>query len=90
MNLEQAIIFLLVVCAVVLVIVFAKNKVEILVNVVLRVIFGSVSLHVLNVLLLAKGIDILVGINFGTLGVIGVLGIPGFILLYAVAFFKFI
>lgn len=90
MNLEQAIIFMLIACAIVLVIVFAKNKVEVLVNVMLRVVFGAVGLHLINTLLISRGMDVLVGVNAGTIGTIGALGIPGFVLLYAVAFFKYI
>lgn len=89
MKLEQAIIFMLVVCAIVLVIVFAKNKTEVFVNVVLRMVFGAVGLHLINTLLLSQGIDVLVGVNLGTIGTIGALGLPGFVLLYAIVFLKF-
>ncbi|GEM_PF-4668357 len=88
MKLEQAIIFMLVVCAIVLIIVFAKNKTEVFVNVILRMVFGAVSLHLLNTIFLSQEIDVLVGVNLGTIGTIGALGIPGFVLLYAIAFFK--
>lgn len=90
MNLEQAFIFILVVCAIVLIIVFAKNKVEMFVNIVLRMVFGVVSLHLLNTLFVSQGIDVLVGVNLGTIGTIGALGAPGFVLLYAIAFFNFL
>ncbi|KAB1438641.1 pro-sigmaK processing inhibitor BofA family protein [Candidatus Galacturonibacter soehngenii] len=88
MKLEQAIIFMLVVCAIVLIIVFAKNKTEVFVNVILRMVFGAVSLHLLNTIFLSQEIDVLVGVNLGTIGTIGALGIPGFVLLYAIAFFN--
>jgi SigmaK-factor processing regulatory protein BofA len=90
MNLEQAFIFILVVCAIVLIIVFAKNKVEMFVNIVLRMVFGVVSLHLLNTLFVSQGIDVLVGVNLGTILTIGALGAPGFVLLYAIAFFNFL
>lgn len=90
MNLEKAFIFILVVCAIVLIIVFAKNKVEMFVNIVLRMVFGVVSLHLLNTLFVSQGIDVLVGVNLGTIGTIGALGAPGFVLLYAIAFFNFL
>ncbi|WP_099467369.1 pro-sigmaK processing inhibitor BofA family protein [Konateibacter massiliensis] len=90
MSLEQAVIFILVICAIVLIIVFAKNKVELLVNVILRMIFGAIGIHILNAFLLTSGVNIFVGINIGTVGTIGALGVPGFALLYAIALFQYI
>lgn len=81
---------MVVMCFLVLVIVLAKNKKEFIVNVILRMVSGMVCIHFLNSLFVARGIDILVGINPGTVGTIGVLGIPGFLLVYAISILKFI
>lgn len=88
MNLGQAVILMLVISAIVLLIVFAKNKVELFVNVILRMIFGAIGIHFLNTLLLTSGIKLLVGLNIGTIGTVGALGVPGFLLLYAIALFQ--
>jgi inhibitor of the pro-sigma K processing machinery len=90
MNLNQAIILMVVMCFLVLVIVLAKNKAEFIVNLLLRMVSGMVCIHFLNSLFIARGIDIFVGINPGTVGTIGVLGIPGFLLVYAITMVKFI
>jgi inhibitor of the pro-sigma K processing machinery len=81
---------MVVMCFLVLVIVLAKNKVEFIVNLLLRMVSGTVCIYFLNSIFTARGIDILVGINPGTIGTIGVLGIPGFILVYAITIIKFI
>jgi pro-sigmaK processing inhibitor BofA len=90
MKLNQAAILMIGMCVLVLVIVLAKNKVEFMMNVFLRMIFGTVGIHLLNSLFIAREIDLIVGINPGTVGTVGVLGIPGFLLVYAIALFEFL
>lgn len=90
MNRNQAVILMIVMCLIVLVIVLAKSKKEFIVNILLRMVSGMVCIHFLNAFLVAREINILVGINPGTIGTIGVLGIPGFLLVYAISIFKFL
>jgi len=85
MSINQALILMVGMCMLVLVIVLAKNKIEFVVNVILRMVSGVVCIQCLNALFVAWGIQIFVGINPGTVGTIGILGIPGFLLVYAVS-----
>lgn len=85
MSINQALILMVGMCILVLAIVVAKNKMEYVVNVILRMVSGMVCMHCLNALFVAWGIQIFVGINPGTVGTIGILGIPGFLLVYAVS-----
>ncbi|RDY31255.1 pro-sigmaK processing inhibitor BofA family protein [Lachnotalea glycerini] len=88
MKFNQAALLMVVMCVIVLVIVFVKIRMEFIINFILRMVFGAVGIYFLNSLFIAKGLDALVGINFGTVGAIGILGIPGFLLVYAIALFQ--
>ncbi|MFA9376875.1 MAG: pro-sigmaK processing inhibitor BofA family protein [Lachnotalea sp.] len=90
MNLNQAVVLMIVMCLLVLVIVLAKNKIEFIVNILLRMVSGMICIHFLNAMFVARGIDLLVGINLSTVGTIGVLGIPGLLLIYAITALKFL
>jgi inhibitor of the pro-sigma K processing machinery len=90
MQLNQAVILMTAMCFIVLAIVLAKNKLEFIINIVLRMVSGVVCIHFLNSLFVTMGINLLVGINPGTIGTIGVLGIPGFLLVYAVSIFNLV
>jgi inhibitor of the pro-sigma K processing machinery len=62
------------------------NKLEALVNVLLRCVFGGIGFFAVNSILQYIGIQVLVGINGKTLATVGILGFPGFLLLYAILF----
>lgn len=88
MKFDQAALLMIAMCVMVLVIIFAKNKGEFIINIILRMVFGALGIHFLNSLFIARGIEAMVGINPTTVGTIGLLGIPGFLLVYAVALFQ--
>jgi len=90
MDMNQALFLMMAMCFIVLAIVLAKNKKEFIINVVLRMVSGIVCIHFLNSLFVTMGISLFVGINPGTIGTIGILGIPGFMLVYAVSIFNLV
>lgn len=56
-----------------------------IVSVALRIVFGIVGIYLTNYLCLMAGQTILVGLNTWTVGCVGVLGMPGFAMLYGLA-----
>lgn len=57
---------------------------EIILNVIIRVIFGVVGIYAVNAVFQQIGAGIFVGINTWTMGTVAVLGMPGFFLLYGI------
>lgn len=60
---------------------------EELLNVIERIVFGIIGIWGANTILTAIGMGGMVGLNAVTFTVLGVLGIPGYFLLYAVTIF---
>ena len=85
---KQEYIWIGIICGLALIFILSlcKNRKEFLVNVCLRVIFGILAIYLTNVALIQINTPIHVGINELTVGIIGLLGLPGFLLLYACAF----
>ena len=55
-------------------------------NVMLRLIFGAIGIFAMNAIFRAISMNIMVGINIETMATIGLLGAPGFVLLYAITY----
>ncbi len=55
-------------------------------NVMLRLIFGAIGIFAMNAIFQAVSMDMVVGINLETMATIGLLGVPGFVLLYAITY----
>ncbi|MFA9463502.1 MAG: pro-sigmaK processing inhibitor BofA family protein [Velocimicrobium sp.] len=55
-------------------------------NVLLRMVFGAIGIFAINAILQAVSKSTMVGMNAETLLTVGLLGVPGFVMLYAVAF----
>lgn len=72
------------VCVLVLIMGLLRKKTEILVNFILRVIFGVIGIYLVNMFFTWQKLDYLVGMNPVSAATIGVLGIPGFLLLYGI------
>lgn len=62
-----------------------KKKMELFLNFVLRIAAGALAIYLVNVILQTLKIQINVGINSYNLLAIGVLGTPGFLLLYGIS-----
>ena len=73
---------------VLMMIILFKTKIEFFINMVLRMMMGTIGVCFINGILLSQGVESGIGINVLTLGVIGVLGFPGFILLYGMVFYQ--
>lgn len=70
---------------------FFRKNYDMLLNYLLRTIMGCVAIYALNSILYATGINIGVGLNGLTILAVGVLGIPGYIMLYLISiYFMFI
>lgn len=88
MDRETGMLFLIFICGVVLVIVLFKSKIEFLINMVLRMMMGTIGVYFVNSILVSQGMELGIGINAITLLTLGTLGLPGFLLLYGMVFYK--
>ena len=61
---------------------------DMLLNFLLRVVFGVLGIYTCNTLLSSLGVDFYVGINLINLLAVGILGISGFGLVFAVSAFS--
>ena len=64
-----------------------NNRIERVLNFLLRAVFGTVTIYLINSLLLSRGIGESVGINPFSILTAGALGLPGVVLLYGVQFY---
>lgn len=62
-----------------------KKKWEPLINFILRMAGGTLGIYLTNMILEGIGLDFFVGVNTYNLLTLGVLGTPGFLLLYGVS-----
>lgn len=58
-------------------------------SVLLRLVFGALGIYIINGILQRVDLNIMVGINIETMAVIGLLGAPGFVMLYGIIFYKY-
>lgn len=72
------------VCAIVLIVGFAKQLTGWLVTVFLRGAAGGVGIYLLNTVLPLIGVTLHLGVNLFNMLVVGILGLPGLGLLYAI------
>lgn len=81
---------IIVVCVIFIAACVIKRRPDLLVNFGLRACIGTAGIYVLNLVLKSKGFNVNVGINAATIITNGLLGIPGFIMLYGLAvYYKF-
>lgn len=90
MSKSQGMLYMVLIFGVVLMIILFKNKIEFFINMVLRMMMGTIGVCVVNGILLSLGIESGIGVNVMTLGIIGILGFPGFVLLYGMVFYQFL
>ena len=77
-------ILIVAVCIVVLFIGAVKSKMEWMIDIVMRSIWGTLAIHFINQILANVGISLGVGINVLTILTSGILGIPGLLALYGI------
>lgn len=90
MNLETGFWMIGAVCAIVLMIVVFRTKIELIINVILRSVLGTIAIYCINGLLAWAGVSVMVGINPITVLTSGILGFPGVALLFGIGFYKFL
>lgn len=87
-NIESKIfIVIIIICIALLLIGFIKQKFDLIINFGLRIMAGLLAIYILNTIIKSFGFNFYVGMNAITALVIGTLGIPGFFLLYGIAFY---
>ena len=64
-----------------------RHKMELFINFVLRLFAGAVGIYVINSLLSYNQVASTVGLNGLNILVVGILGIPGFLLIYTVGIY---
>lgn len=60
--------------------------IEVLINFVYRMVFGIICTYFLNQFVQLMGISLQVGLNAWTVAILGVLGMPGVVLLFVLQF----
>jgi len=78
---------IIVACLVFIMVCVIKRRPDLIVSFALRAFIGTAGIYLLDFILGSKGVNINVGINLGSVLVNGLLGLPGFILLYGLAFY---
>jgi inhibitor of the pro-sigma K processing machinery len=86
MSIESIVfIGIIVVCVIFIVVCTIKRRPGLIVNFGLRACIGTAGIYVLDLVLKSKGYDVNVGINAATILTNGLLGLPGFLMLYGLA-----
>ncbi len=88
MEYGNGILIIAAACGIVLLIGAVRNKMEWLLNIVMRSILGTIGMYFVNSTLAAAGISLGVGINAVTVLTTGILGLPGFVALYGLGFYR--
>lgn len=89
---NKILIGIIVTCCLLLVIGILRHRLEVMVNIILRMVMGVLGIYLLNTFLKSQEIVLNVGINEVTILTVGLLGLPGFMLIYGLelyyTFFK--
>lgn len=90
-NIESKVFIIIIIVSVVLLLIsFIKQRFDLIVNFALRIVAGLLGIYILNIVLQSFSIDMAVGLNALTALTVGLLGLPGFLLLYALSAYFFI
>ena len=88
MEYGRGILVIAAACGVVLLIGAVRNKMEWLLNIVMRSILGTIAMYFVNSTLATAGISLGVGINAVTVLTSGILGLPGLVALYGLGIYQ--
>lgn len=80
-------VVIIIICVALIIIGFAKHNFELIINFAIRIFAGLGGIFILNFLLHKIGLFINVGTNAFTALTVGLLGVPGFMLMYGVAIY---
>ncbi len=90
MSTNQILILIIIIAVLLLIIGAVTHKVEIFINLVLKSLMGIVGIYFVNFVLVSIGLELGVGINLLTILTVGLLGIPGFILVFGIGLYYYI
>lgn len=80
-------IAIIIICIIFIVVCLVKKRPDLLVDFALRACIGTAGIYLMDLIFKSKGYDINVGVNGVTVLANGLLGLPGFIMLYGLAFY---
>lgn len=83
-------IVIIAICIGLLIFGFIKHNYEAVINFILRIFAGLAAICVINVLLGLIHIDLSAGVNEYNALILGLLGIPGFLLVYGIALYYYL
>lgn len=86
---SQIFVVIIIICVALIAFGLIKHRFDLLVNFGLRIFSGLLGIYLVNSLLLNFHLTLGVGTNGLTALVIGLLGVPGFLLVYGVAAFYY-
>jgi len=78
---------IIIACVIFIVACIVRRRPDLIVNFALRACIGTVGIYLLDIILRSRGYGINVGINGITVLANGMLGLPGFLLLYGLAIY---
>jgi inhibitor of the pro-sigma K processing machinery len=78
---------IIVACVIFIIVCIIRKRPDIIINFGLRACLGTAGIYLLDLLLSSIGYNISVGINAVSFAANGLLGLPGFLLLYGLAFY---
>jgi inhibitor of the pro-sigma K processing machinery len=80
-------IIVIVICCIFIAVCIARKRPDLQVDFALRACFGTAGIYLLNLVLGIWGYSVNVGINGATILTNGLLGLPGFLLLYGLSLY---
>ncbi len=78
---------IIIACVVFIIVCIIRKRPDIIIDFGLRACLGTAGIYLLDLLLSSRGYSINVGINAVSFAANGLLGLPGFLLLYGLAFY---
>lgn len=78
---------IIIICSIFIIVNLIKRNPKLIINAGLRTVVGALGIYFIDSILRSQGYQIQVGINEATLLTNGILGLPGFIMLYGLAYF---
>ena len=91
LNLTQSQLLLLIIvsCLLIMFLAIITKKTQLVASVIVKSIFGLLCIYLINEGLEMVNINLAVGMNVGTGLTVGILGIPGFVLLYLLVVYNY-
>ena len=80
-------IAIIVACIIFIAVCIVRRRPDLIVDFALRACFGTAGIYLLNLALSTQGYTVIVGINGATILTSGLLGLPGFLLLYGLSLY---